>query len=73
MVNKNVFDRNLVATKIKYQDIIREHGNYHGDSRKNSNSGLFVLGYVTPVSKSVNTHYKQRIKSTLLQIRYYDP
>lgn len=54
MVNKNVFDRNLVATKVKYQDVINEYANYHGDSRKKSNSGLFVLGYVTPVSGSAN-------------------
>ncbi|EDV20364.1 uncharacterized protein TRIADDRAFT_31888, partial [Trichoplax adhaerens] len=46
--NKNVLDRKLVTTKTKSQDIIREHGQYHGDTQKKSNSDLFILGYVTP-------------------------
>ena len=48
--DSNVLDRDLVTTKPKLKDIVKEHALYFDRDREVKNFEGDVLAYVTPVS-----------------------
>lgn len=45
---QSVFEKNLVSTNVKYQDVLKHHKAYFDDVYERRFTGD-VLGYVTPV------------------------